>query len=106
MKKAPKHLVKLAKRHRALILHVSKVLEAKEKGEDVPDWVNRPVEYWEWLAHGYNVMMEEALHISGCYAGFHHCYFEGDTSKRVLMEDMSDPKKYKDWRRDYFVNGV
>lgn len=104
-KQTPPHLAALLDRHRDTLNWIDEVLATKQRVpvENQADHVRRPVEYWEGIAYGANLTIENALHTYGCYRGF---TYVGE--QRTLAGDkkynpgvnLAHPE-FREWRRCY-----
>lgn len=107
MAATPKVVRELIDRHIEYLNYIDGILNVKR---DVPlenqaeHVKSKSEEYWEGLADGANVMLENVLHAHHCYAGFMY------VSPKIFDEGLphwrgvgpQDPL-YKGWRRHYFT---
>ena len=91
-------------RHIAQCLHSKKVVPLEQQA----DWLkSKPVEYYIGLADGVNNMLEDALHSSKEYKGFHHIYFPNNdyesepTYVPHRSSRLSDQPEFQEWCRQY-----
>jgi hypothetical protein len=109
MAKTPKSVLSLMERQQRTMRHVDDVLSAKRNIplENQSSWIkDKPEEYWIGLADGVNMMLEEALHRSNCYAGFQY-----QSDKPLISSDGSEwypytrheNEDYAGWRRVYLA---
>lgn len=107
-RKTPKALAAVViTRHRLQIEHTEELLRVKRTVpvENQADHVKRLTE--EQIVarmEGYNTCLEDAMHESNCYAGFHNYGPKQADGARYQVPPGSED--FLDWRRIYYTNGI
>lgn len=103
-----KLLAVMMDRQEKTMKHVAECLYAKSRFplENQAEWLrNHPVEYYIGMADGVNNMLEDALHSSREYKGFHYIHFaEGFTEPQYVPhrgEDITKEPEFQEWCRRY-----